>query len=187
MIAIDLIESEIKYGREVAQVRFKESRRLAVKDRRYETVRTEDDEPDVTGCLVELAAKKYLNMPLELSVNEFREADIPPDIEVRGSRRGDARLLVRKKDEARGKLDRKFILGIVTNLRNDLTPVYLMGWAYGTDAVQKKYWANPNGKEWAWFMPVSDLTPISYLPTHKIELDENYYAWAERKRKEHQL
>lgn len=168
---------QVDYCKKRGELRHSEAERLGAVDRHLETVRRYDTEPHDTGAIVEGAVCLYLREPLDLTVNAWTLADVRSDIEARGSRRGDACLIVRKRDEERHKLRRKFVLGIVPRIDVDDVPVYLMGWSYGYEAAQNKYWRNRNGKEWAWFMPVSDLTPMSYLPTHKVEPGDEYDLW----------
>jgi len=81
--------------------------------------------------------------------------DMRPDVNVRWAEKRWHRLRVDKKD----KPDMKYLL--VTGVEPTF---YIMGWLYGHEAKQEKYWETPpKVKKAAYFVPVSDLRPPNTL------------------------
>lgn len=95
--------------------------------------------------------------------------------------------LIVKHDKDRGKQDVAFVLAIITVLDREPLKldrrVSLVGWAYGFEAMDKKYWRGQeeNADRANYFMPMGDLRPIRTLygsgpaggerPKTRFELD----------------
>lgn len=173
---------------EVAAVRRHQSQRLA---NRFDWKAKKDGDGvgnDLVGLLGEVAVRDACGYQAHdhvsvLSIPEWdamrRERCITDvgGFEVRSVPRApnDGRLsggrtsLIVKHDKDKGKQDVVFILAIVTVLDREpikLDPrVSLVGWAYGFEAMDKKYWRDQseNADRANYFMPLEDLRPIRTL------------------------
>jgi hypothetical protein len=109
----------------------------------------------VEGALGEVAVAKALNLYWDGSVDTWKAPDIGDHIQVRcRSKEGDA-LIVRDGDSD----TEVFIL--VTGQAPKYT---VRGWLTGAEAKQEKWISNPGGRGAAFFVPQSELRPLSELP-----------------------
>lgn len=111
----------------------------------------------IEGSAGELVVAKFLDRYWSGNFGDFKADDVGP-YQVRWTRYANGHLLVHDFD----KPHRAFIL--VTGLM----PKYRVhGWRWGRDAQQKKYWSNPTGKRWAFWVPQADLHPMTDLPFYQ--------------------
>ena len=106
---------------------------------------------DIEGSLGEIAVAKYLNCYWQGGVNTFKKQDIV-GYQVRRTQYIPASL----RGQTNDKDDDIFIL--VTGTSPNFN---IVGWAYGRDIKQKKYWNN--GLRW-YLMPEESLQPMETLP-----------------------
>jgi hypothetical protein len=119
---------------------------------------------ETVGCAAEIAwARMCDDAQHELPINTFHVvADHGDDLEIRGSDKTVARLIVRK-DEPR---DRRYVLFTI-QFGPTLVKAYPEGWIYGDEAFQTKYLANPNDARESYFVPKANLQPMSELEVYR--------------------
>lgn len=105
----------------------------------------------VFGAQCEVAAAKVLGRYWPGSVNTFKDADLPPNIQVRGRVRPDAELILRDDDAD----DELFVL--VTGEAPTFTVV---GYTTGEHAKHPHWLRAPKGRPPAYFVPQYELLPI---------------------------
>lgn len=105
----------------------------------------------LNGACGELAFCIMLGVPWPAHVNVGKEVpDVPPDWQIKTRSNHNYELLVRTDDEKQKHHRYVLITGTA--------PVFVYrGWMRGIDAMQDKYWKDPNGRGPAWFVPQSDL------------------------------
>lgn len=161
MIVVHLTGEDREQALRHGLKRQKESRRIGIKDQ-WNSTKHSHFQIDVLGVLGEIAVARYLEIEFSPTVNTFHHtADILHDIEVRTAAMC-GNLIIRPQD--RDIKDRKFVFVAIPRWEDEAPEAYLMGWLKGREAMMNKYWRDD--KPAAWFVPTSDLTPISYLPTH---------------------
>lgn len=107
----------------------------------------------IVGASGEIAVAKALGLYPGFTVNNFKEPDIEPNIQVRSAIKG--RLILSDKDNPFQKY--VFVLGFAPNLE-------VAGWVWGYDAQIKKWFLDPNnGRPPAYFVPKEALKPISSI------------------------
>lgn len=118
----------------------------------------------IEGALGEMAFAKAGGIYFGYKQGVFHtEADIGKLIEVRTAQMQD-RLIVRPKD----KTERLFVL------LTGWSPCFrVWGWMLGSEAKQDKYWQDPNGRGFAWFVPKSDLHPLNSAEEIRAVLEEH--------------
>ncbi len=119
----------------------------------------------------ELAVAKLLGLYWDGSVDTFKsQSDIPDhDIEVRLSLTVPPHLIVRPHDPA----DRRYVLVKSRWVHGEQPRYSILGWKWGYDAKQEKFLTDMNnGRPPAYFLPVKDLHPMSYMEVSNINRAE---------------
>lgn len=121
---------------------------------------------EVVGCASEIAfARMCGDNSHELPINTFHvAADYGDDIEVRGSDKENARLIIRK-DEPQ---DRRYVLFTI-QFGPTVVKAYPEGWIYGKEAFQNKYLDNPNDARESYFVPKANLKPMCELELYRAD------------------
>jgi len=128
----------------------------------------------IEGAAGEYVVAKYLGKHWDFTVSqpgdEFEfKADVGP-YQVRQAQQHHYRMTLRKGADT-DKPDVPFILvtGTMPHYR-------VRGWMYGREAMQDRYWSDPNGKGYAWWVPANDLRPMETLPGPKeVEEDKLFF------------
>jgi len=103
------------------------------------------------GACGEIAFAKWRNLYWPARINNFKEADIGDNIQIRTSSRHDGELVVRNDDLAK-------IPNHVFVLVTGLCPDYqIHGWIYGHEAKREEFKKAPGGRPPAYFVPQSEL------------------------------
>lgn len=114
--------------------------------------RDDDWSLDIEGAFGELALAKFLGVTWSEDVNTFKSKPDVENFEVRTTTYPTGSLIVRHRDSD----DSVFVL--VTSA----TPVYqIRGWISGKEAKQEKWLKNPGGRGAQYFVPQSNLHPMS--------------------------
>lgn len=113
---------------------------------------------DTDGAAAEMAFAKYLGVYYEPSVNTFKAPDVS-NIQVRGTRLDQGKLIVRKRDP-----DNEIYVLVI----NKVPEFRIAGWIKGGDAQQDKYLFDPGKKALAWFVPQADLNKMEDLDVKAI-------------------
>jgi len=107
---------------------------------------------DIEGALGELCVAKIRDRYFSATINNFKDADLGEDVQVRTTSNHDYSLIVRPKD------DPNHFYFLVTGM----SPTFCVrGWIKGSDAMQDKYLKAPNGRPQAWFVPQTGLNPVT--------------------------
>ena len=107
---------------------------------------------DIEGALGELCVAKVRDRYFSATVNNFKDADLGKDVQVRTTSKHHYGLIVRPKDNP------NHFYFLVTGM----SPTFCVrGWMKGSDAMQDKYMSEPNGRPPAWFVPQKDLNPVT--------------------------
>jgi hypothetical protein len=107
---------------------------------------------DIEGALGELCVAKVRDRYFSATLNNFKDADLGKDVQVRTTSRHDFKLIVRSNDNP------NHFYFLVTGM----SPTFCVrGWMKGSDAMQDKYLKAPNGRPPAWFVPPTDLNPVT--------------------------
>jgi len=122
----------------------------------------------IEGAAGEYAVAKFLGMHWDFSVfrgDDFRKKPDVGPYQVRQAERHHYRLTLRKGADT-DKPDVPFILvtGTMPNYR-------VRGWVYGREAMQDRYWSDPNNRGYAWWVPVDDLHSMETLPDWRKEVE----------------
>jgi hypothetical protein len=117
--------------------------------------RKEDAEMlDIRGAVGEAIVAKHLGV-YWLGVGVFRGDDVG-SYQVRATGWSNGALLLHDDD----KDDQPYISVYVCEGAGTI-----LGWLYGRDGKDKKYWRDPTKKDrWAYFVPTSELRSIAELP-----------------------
>ena len=118
-------------------------------------VATDEWTSHILGALGELAFCKATGRYWCGSVNTFKGPDVGMSIQVRTRSKHTQDLIVRPKD---GDSD---VFVLVTGGPSEFM---LHGWMLGKEAKQEKYLTNPGGYGTAYFVPASELHPMSKFP-----------------------
>lgn len=116
----------------------------------------------IEGAAGEYAVGKFLDKHWDFVVfNPKDRFEKVPDVgpyQVRQAEKHHYRLTLRKGADT-DKPDVPFILvtGVMPNFR-------VRGWVYGREAMQDRYWSDPDGGGYAWWVPVANLRLMSTLP-----------------------
>jgi hypothetical protein len=125
----------------------------------YERTHLKRVEEEIVGACGEMAVCKALGRFWTPSVNTFHKtADVPPDIEVRATKRDDNCLIVRDNDPD----DRYYFL--VVGEPPDMTVV---GYLKGSEAKKNQWVRDPGNRRRAWFVPQEALHHIKNPATRK--------------------
>jgi len=111
---------------------------------------------DVQAAAAEMAVAKALDIYWDGSVGTFKsKADIGLNIEVRHSIKGPS-LIIRPGDQRNS---------VYIYVEGKLPDYEVKGYMTYEEAEEnkEKYWKNPGGKGRVWFVPPSDLHPITDL------------------------
>lgn len=151
MIEVELTHWEVAIGGFVGVLRQSESMRRKLKDKKG----VENPfQIGVEGACAELAVAKALNRHFPCGINTFKGPDIGDNLQVRSRSRPDGELIVRPDDNE----DHLYIL--VTGQAPKYT---VWGYLQGKDAKRDDWVKNPYGRGAAWFVPQSELKPITDL------------------------
>lgn len=120
---------------------------------------------DVEGAVAERALAKALGL-YWAGLTGSRHAD-PDDadvgrLQVRTTYHRQGCLIIRADDNP----DQPYILMVGDAIRG----YEVAGWLWGHEAQQEQYLKNPNGAGEAWFVPQSDLHPVTALPKEHLTL-----------------
>lgn len=153
IVYLTLAEIQLAYN--VAGQRCCQNMKLEVKQR-YGSLPEENAQIEVFSCRGEMAVAKYLNLFWSGSIGDFKAVDVGGLVEVRTVDKKGRRLIVHPED--------KDWPPFVFVDASDAPNINLVGWLYGYDAKQEKYWADPTGNNRpAYFVPQSDLRPMEDL------------------------
>jgi hypothetical protein len=108
---------------------------------------------EITGSCTEMAVCMALGKAWTPSVNDSdKQVDIEPNIEVRGTENANGSLILRNQDS----VDNWYFL--VTGI----APTFeIVGFIKGSDGRDKRWIKDPNGHGPAYFIPQSELLPLS--------------------------
>jgi len=115
----------------------------------------------IEGAAGEYAVAKFLDKHWDFVVfsgDNFKKVADVGVYQVRQAEKHHYRLTLRRGADT-DKPDIPFILvtGLMPNFK-------VRGWVYGREAMQDRYWSDPNGQGSAWWVPVSDLRSMNTLP-----------------------
>jgi hypothetical protein len=119
---------------------------------------------NVVGSIGEYGAAKYLGLIdyLYTETKPIRDSvDLPPNIDVKTPQGHNRRLIVFRDGPSTS------IYVLATFQDNELR---LHGWLNGHEAKQDKYLDNPAGRGFSYYVPSSDLRPISLLKSYLLDL-----------------
>lgn len=102
----------------------------------------------IVGAIGEMVVAKALGIYWSAGVDTFKDPDLGVDIQVRCSDQPMASLIVRDDD----KDDHRFVLVVGVLYR-----FHIVGWMYGDEAKQQRWYKNPNGRGFAYFVPQTEL------------------------------
>ena len=106
----------------------------------------------VEGAFGEMVVSKVRNNYFMPTVNNFKEADLGKNVQVRLRTMHDWDLIIRDDDNP----DHVFVL--VTGYGPEFC---VRGWAYARDVMLPEYRANHGGSQESWFVPESALKPMT--------------------------
>jgi hypothetical protein len=108
------------------------------------------------GAAGEMAVASYLGLKDHLyqETEARRGSDDLPGIDVKTRSRYKYDLIVQKQEDPQ----KKFVLVTIEDHRT-----FIHGWCYGKEAMEEKYWADPARGRPAYFVPKSELRPMSEL------------------------
>jgi hypothetical protein len=108
------------------------------------------------GAAGEMAVASYLGLKQYLyqETEARRGSDDLPGIDVKTRSRYKYDLIVQKQEDPR----KKFVLVTIEDHKT-----FIHGWCYGKEAMEEKYWADPAKGRPAYFVPKSELRPMSEL------------------------
>jgi len=118
----------------------------------------------VVGSIGEYGAAKYLGLVdhLYTETKPIRDSvDLPPNIDVKTPQGHNRRLIVFRDGPSTS------IYVLATFQNNELR---VHGWLNGHEAKQDKYLDNPAGRGFSYYVPSSDLRPISLLKSYLLDL-----------------
>lgn len=169
-IVIKLTEEQEKYAEKIGRDR---QRNAELRGANATNILPSALQIHIWGAKAEYAASLYLNTKVSTnlytidqyhnpSYKDSRGTDLHNGVEVRSTSYPYGELVVRKKDW-------DFVPYLLVFRKS---PVYtLIGWCYGYEAKQSKYWKDVgNYGRPAWFVPQDDLHPVRTL---KQTLEEN--------------
>ena len=119
---------------------------------------------NVVGSIGEYGAAKYLGLIdyLYTETKPIRDSvDLPPNIDVKTPQGHNRRLIVFRDGPSTS------IYVLATFQDNELR---LHGWLNGHEAKQDRYLDNPAGRGFSYYVPSSDLRPISLLKSYLLDL-----------------
>lgn len=153
---VSLTASEIKLALEVFGQRCAMNIDVGAKHKYGSEQNTHNEALDIIGTRGELAVAKCLNLYWSGSVGNYKAIDVGGLIEVRAVDDPSKRLMIHEED----KDTPPFVLAV------QIKPTLwrLVGWMYGWEAKNPKYWSDPSGKNRpAFFVETADLHPMSDL------------------------
>jgi hypothetical protein len=113
---------------------------------------------DIVGSVGECVVAKYLNK-FWAGAGLFRGGDVD-DYQVRTTTHDSGHLVLNNNDDD----SKKYILVCVNNGVGKIR-----GWLYAREGKQRKYWRDMSGRGPAYYIPQSDLRPISTLKEADID------------------
>lgn len=117
----------------------------------------------IYGAAGEYVVSRYLGLPWSLEIGRFGEPDVGECVHVRTrtQRRdgGDADLVVRASDPRVADHPWVHVLCEMP----DRPVMRLVGWASDETVRQERYWKDPDGHGFAWWVPSRDLRPMHEL------------------------
>lgn len=105
----------------------------------------------IEGAAAEMAYCKALNIYWAGTVGTFGAADVGNDVQIRSTKIKDGCLVVREADNS----DQYYILVV-----GQIPEFTVIGWIHGKAAKQVRWLRAPGGREAAYFIPQSELTPF---------------------------
>lgn len=158
---VQLSLPELLFGCSIGGMRHFEAVRSGRKDRHgFQAGEQSGLGIHIEGACGEFAAAQALGREFSPTINNFKEADIGKNLQVKTRSRHDYDLLVRRDDNP----EHWFLL--VTGL----APLFCVrGWIKGSDAMKDCYLAAHGGREEAFFVPARDLRP---LVKSRVEVDQ---------------
>lgn len=147
-ITVVLSEHQVNYATATGVMRFEESRLLGLKST------TANTQIDITGAKAELAFAIGMGLRRQLTLNTFKRPDVVK-WQVRSTNHPRGSLIIRPRDP----LNEPYAL-----VRGSDATWQIIGWMWGHEAAQSGYAANPGGRGSCWFVPASELHPMSESP-----------------------
>ena len=109
---------------------------------------------DIIGALAEAAISKEFNLYWDPAVGETNRVDVGGKVEVRSVSAPTYHLIFHRKD----KPHMPYVLVYPAGF-----DIHLLGWMYGRDGMQEKYWRDPRNGRPQFYVPQSDLRPMPLL------------------------
>jgi len=134
-----------------------------LKHNRHDKYGAEEMDPwalHINGALAELAVAKYLGLPWTGmgALGDHSLADVDDSTEARWVTNAHYSLLLHPDDND----ERVYVL--VTGRAPSLA---LRGWKLGRDGKNQKYWADPKGGRPCYFVPQTELEPMTTLSSRR--------------------
>ena len=158
---ISLTPYQIQRGTEVGRKWHEHSRVFKYKGA-YNISKSDNNsqENDIRGAISEIAVAETLGLKWNGLNHQYwgqdgvALADIGEDIQVRSTSLSYGNLILHPKDS----LKHRYVLVRTHNLYNPNKPsVDIVGWTFGKEAKQKKYWKEPQPKRGCYLFPSSHL------------------------------
>lgn len=154
----NMVRSEIKLTlpeMEIAKTigclrRFESMRQNLKRKHGYEEAAVWD--VDIEGAAAELAYSKFRGMYWGGCVNNYKQADVGKNVQVRSTKLKSGSLIIRENDE-----DDHFYVLVVGKIPN----FEIKGWILGKDGKQDKWKKAPNGRVASYFVPQEALNRFS--------------------------
>jgi hypothetical protein len=150
MIAVQLTSSELMLAGVIGSARHTASLQRGREDQ-HGYAGQDPWQIHIEGAAGEIAFCKAFGIYWPASVNTFKRADVPPDIQIKTRSKASYDLIVRRNDDP----DYRYVLVTGT------APAYqLRGWIWGREARQDEFLAEHGGREAAWFIPPDRLMTL---------------------------
>lgn len=155
---VELTKYELKYAEYIAKMRNTEALKVGKKNK-FGLPNTEDDDLQIhkIGAAGEMALAKAMNWYFNGHINTYKIGYDVYKTQVRTATKSSHRLIVREDDKS----DDIFVL--VLKDENNEQKFQIKGWLKGSQAKNNKYLQNPHNWKLAYFVPQSELNPISTL------------------------
>jgi len=154
---VSLTDKEINYA--CRHARKMRNVSLAKGDReRKAAINVTGERIQMLGAVAELAARKHFGFPMVLRAQNYREPDLPHQVEVKmiGADHFGLRVYERTKDNRR-------VMAVVIPKGCERVPYRLPGWIYAADAKREGWLIDPNNKGPMYAVPQDALIPLSDL------------------------
>lgn len=158
---IPLSIKQIQTGTEVGKKWHEHSRVFKYKGA-YNISKTanKSQDNDIRGAISELVVAETLGLEWNGLKHHFwgqdgvALADIGDDIQVRSTSHSNGNLIIHPKDN----LQHRYVLVRTHNLYNPSHPsIEIVGWTFGKEAKQKKFWKEPQPNRGCYLFPSSQL------------------------------